>query len=212
MFARLKTYSISSIITAVMVGLFSVWLIANGAIWANPTANPPGNNAQEPINVSSDLQQKSGGLILKNIALTASGVQNALLIPSGRVGIGTANPVTTFDLRGGARVIGNYCVGSCPVFQFGKDYRSTTDGFVAAYLYADNDGDICRISGRTHGLSLWRASADNRSGTRLPYDSILMPVKNFEIWRVDGEDVAGSCAYGMMFIPLGEGGTIAVVP
>lgn len=195
----------------VVSGLFLGWLAANAATWMNPTAPPPQNNAPEPLNASADLQQKSGGLIIKNLALTASGVQNALLVPQGRVGIGTANPITNFDLRGGARIIGNYCVGSCPVFEFGRDYRSTTDGFVAAYLYADNDGDICRMIGRTHGLSLWRASADNRSGTRLPHDSILMPVKNFEIWRVDAENVAGSCAYGLMFIPLGEGGALPVV-
>lgn len=205
--------------------------------WMNPTADPVDGNPPAPLNAGSGAQEKAGDLTVSNLfagqlnatgdvsvsgtsnliqsvtagnlALNSSNAYaNALLIPYGKVGIGTASPTANFDLRGTAHVIGDYSAN----LQFNEPYRSTTDGFVAAYLHADNDGDICTMIGSTHSKSVWRASADNRSGTRLPYDSILMPVRNFEIWQVDVNNVDGSCSYGITFIPIGEGGALLVNP
>lgn len=75
----------------------SITLIA-GAItafaWTGPTAAPPSNNADAPLNVSSQAQSKIGGLLLNT-----GGAANALIIPSGNVGIGTTNPSNLLHLK-----------------------------------------------------------------------------------------------------------------
>ncbi|MCX6718567.1 MAG: hypothetical protein NTY81_03140 [Candidatus Staskawiczbacteria bacterium] len=81
------------------------------AAWQNPTAAPPGNNAPAPLNVSSAGQYKLGTLSIGGngtlgttldiegtigstggAILNTGGAVNALLIPLGKVGIGTATP------------------------------------------------------------------------------------------------------------------------
>lgn len=57
------------------------------AQWSNPTQSPTGGNTSAPINVSGNAQDKSGGLILNS-----GGATNALLIPYGKVGVGTISP------------------------------------------------------------------------------------------------------------------------
>ena len=41
-----------------------------GAIWQEPTAAPPNNNIDKPINEGSDIQTKTGGLILSTVTST----------------------------------------------------------------------------------------------------------------------------------------------
>ncbi len=58
-------------------------------------AAPPSNNADAPLNVSSQAQSKIGGLLLNT-----GGAGNALIIPSGNVGIGTISPEYALDVHG----------------------------------------------------------------------------------------------------------------
>lgn len=64
--------------------------------WTAPSSTPPAGNVSGPITVGDVGQIKTG-----NLALNTSGLYaNALLIPSGNVGIGTTNP--TYRLSVGA--------------------------------------------------------------------------------------------------------------
>jgi len=64
--------------------------------WTEPTLAPPGGNVPGPLTVGGDGQTKEGSL-----ALNTNGVaENALLIPSGKVGIGMIQPVVDLDVAG----------------------------------------------------------------------------------------------------------------
>jgi len=94
------------------------------AAWVAPTANPPANNTDIPINVGSDLQAKGGPLWIESSASLAAveaslRVMNSGTIDSfkvedefgdatpfvidsdGNVGIGVANPQAKLDIAGG---------------------------------------------------------------------------------------------------------------
>ncbi|MBI4836827.1 MAG: hypothetical protein HY813_00255 [Candidatus Portnoybacteria bacterium] len=57
------------------------------AVWTEPTAIPPGDNVEAPINIGTTTQYKSGAL---GIGGALRGYSNAIF--DGNVGIGTANP------------------------------------------------------------------------------------------------------------------------
>ncbi len=77
-------------------------LLSAGAVlaWTGPLSAPPactsGNpGCDAPLNVSGNAQAKTGGLLLNT-----GGATNALIIPSGNVGIGTVSPQTLLSVNG----------------------------------------------------------------------------------------------------------------
>lgn len=62
--------------------------------WTSPTAAPPNGNVSGPLTTSGIGQIKQGPLALNTDGVYA----NALLIPSGNVGIGTVSPVVPLHL------------------------------------------------------------------------------------------------------------------
>ena len=84
---------------ATLSGLFvgAVVLSAFAATtWTAPTATPPGNNVDQPINVGSSPQIKLGSL-----DIVASGLANGLLVENGNVGVGTISPAAKLEVVGG---------------------------------------------------------------------------------------------------------------
>ena len=84
--------------TATIPLVFFLFLLASGAnaqTWTPPTAPPPGDNVYEPINISSSAQSKIGGLLLNTGNATYG-----LLIPFGKVGIGTLTPSQKLSVAG----------------------------------------------------------------------------------------------------------------
>ncbi|MEK7607757.1 MAG: hypothetical protein AAB484_02460 [Patescibacteria group bacterium] len=71
----------------------------NAELWSNPKATPPGDNISTPINVSNVAQTKVGGL-----TLNSAGATYGLLVPFGKVGIGTLTPGGLFDVFGSSGV------------------------------------------------------------------------------------------------------------
>lgn len=89
-----KTFLI--FITALMSLGLSISFQSLLAAWTGPSATPPNSNAYGAVNVSSAGQSKVGGLVLNT-----GGGTNALVIPSGNVGIGTTSPVDRLTVYGG---------------------------------------------------------------------------------------------------------------
>ena len=58
------------------------------ALWQGPTQTPPGGNVAAPLNIGNNAQIKEGNLTLN----AANSFLNGLLVPFGKVGIGTTNP------------------------------------------------------------------------------------------------------------------------
>jgi len=102
----LKTTITKLSIIAIIIG--SVF-IANGLIlaWTSPSATPPDNNVDAPINVGPDSQYKSGAL---GIGGVFRGYSNAIF--DGNVGIGTANPTQKLDVVGYIKGQSGLCIGS----------------------------------------------------------------------------------------------------
>ena len=64
--------------------------------WTAPTATPPGNNVDQPLNVGASAQTKIG-----NLDIQASGLQYGLIVENGNVGFGTLTPTTKLEVVGG---------------------------------------------------------------------------------------------------------------
>lgn len=151
-----------------------------------------------------------------NLSLNASNAYaNALLIPYGKVGIGIAAPPAnsaTLQVKGTTRILG------VPVLNlnFNTSYTATSDGFVMAYIYADNDGDRCELngvsgtndSGGNPRFAQAQASASyTTNGTPniyLKYANIFIPVWKGYVWYVGFSSQAGTCQAFLRFIPLGQ--------
>lgn len=115
----IKQTSILSIAIAVAFVVYMGVQIAQGAgTWNPPSAVPPGNNTDEPINVSNSAQTKSGSLEVGGLLSNYSAY---LATVSGVVGIGTASPST-----GGE-----------------KDLKLDVEGAVGSKWYCDENGDNC---------------------------------------------------------------------
>ena len=124
-----------------------------GPTWMNPTQTPPGGNVLPPLDTGGLFTQKAGSLLLnnfldvgeyivaRNLGLTGSGVQNALIVTSGRVGIKTANPDADFVVRGTTRLW-----GTSEPKQFNTSYTPTTDGLVVVSVDSGG-GAKCQVSG-----------------------------------------------------------------
>ena len=133
--------------------------------WTEPTAAPPGGNIGAPINTSGIGQVKSGNLVVNGLATSASNSGNALLVPSGNVGIGTTSPLTKLDVRG--------------------DVRSSTK--MRSNQYCDRDGNNCKaITAMGGGKILYSEFASVFAGSRtitkyFEHDSCGSSSKYYEI-------------------------------
>lgn len=78
------------------IGLVLGFSLQFARAWTEPAVAPPGGNVGAPINTSLIAQIKQGNLEVN--ALGVSAVGNALLVPNGKVGIGTTNPGTSLDI------------------------------------------------------------------------------------------------------------------
>ena len=94
---------------------------------------------------------------------------------------------------------------------FGTYYQASTDGFVVAYIAADNDGERGYVSGYTEdpyqGGYVLRARANvhyHVVGIRpTPYNSFTMPVKQGHWWYATKTDTYGTCYAKLWFVPFG---------
>ena len=119
------SYKLVSLTFSVLVLCFAVGFYVLG--WTPPTAEPPGNNVDSPLNVGSDAQYKSGGLILNT-----GGADNGLIIDKGNVGIGTTTPQAKLDVNGSIIVTG----GSGDINDDGKvDVHDRISAY--SYVYGD---------------------------------------------------------------------------
>ncbi len=93
------------------------------ASWSEPTATPPGGNADAPINVGSAAQKKIGGLLLNT-----GGAINGLIVQYGNVGIGTVSPQSPAP---NGKTSGNITVNDIYISSIGK-WASQLGGGTAA--------------------------------------------------------------------------------
>ncbi|HEU0080553.1 MAG TPA: hypothetical protein VFQ72_00810 [Candidatus Paceibacterota bacterium] len=84
-----------------LAGLFAAALfscMAQALAWTGPSTAPSSNNASIPLNAGGTGQSKVGAL-----TLNTGGATYGLLIPYGKVGIGTANPAASLSVAGGVQ-------------------------------------------------------------------------------------------------------------
>lgn len=91
--------------SALVVGAFSIALYSF-AEWTVPTATPPGDNAEAPINVSYELQSKSGPLVVGALRSLGAGIFDDTLTTVGAVGIGTTAPGAKLEVAGQVKITG----------------------------------------------------------------------------------------------------------
>lgn len=94
-FSKIK---LASITFGVLVICFAFVNLASA--WTAPTATPPGNNAPAPLNVGNVGQIKYGAGLVLNALDNGAHMTNGLLIPYGRVGIGTMSPDYMLEIEG----------------------------------------------------------------------------------------------------------------
>lgn len=90
-----KTYFLATIILTAL----AITSPALAQTWSSPKSTPPGSNVSTPINLSNIAQTKIGGIILNN-----GGATYGLLVPFGKVGIGTLTPGGIFDVFGSSGI------------------------------------------------------------------------------------------------------------
>ena len=79
--------------------MLGVGYVSAASTWVGPTATPPGNNTDSPLNAGYDGQIKQGNLWIKG--LTSNGVAElGLIVENGNVGIGTGIPEAVLDVSG----------------------------------------------------------------------------------------------------------------
>ncbi|TSC56794.1 MAG: hypothetical protein G01um101418_195 [Parcubacteria group bacterium Gr01-1014_18] len=133
MYKRIIQQSAVSIIT---FGVLVVGYNAMGAAWVGPTANPPGNNAEAPINVGAAAQVKSGslglGVAVPSAPLHIQGNGGVLRLQSNVAGIaGSVN--TMFYDSSGTRLgyVGDASSGNNHIYlgsDVGNVYLNTAAG------------------------------------------------------------------------------------
>ncbi len=220
---RTSYFSIPSVITAVTVGVF-VGVVATHAAWGNPTANPPGNNTAAPVDMSVAAQGKEGPLSLGNVFSvknTASflgnmglnldnSYANALLIPYGNVGIGTATPTAVLDVEGSVKMWGTRQIRA-----INTRYVPTSDGFVVALIFGSG-GTVCRANAYycTESACLVPGAGATYTNSEIPGATLSFPVYKGLGWRVDVELVSGSgsCGGQPIYYPLGSGTSVLPPP
>lgn len=83
----------SKLITVVIFAVFA--FISNAFAWTSAPLNPPSGNVSAPLNESNAAQSKIGGLLLNT-----GGAVNGLIVPFGKVGIGTTSPDQQLSVAG----------------------------------------------------------------------------------------------------------------
>lgn len=102
--------------------------------WTGPTAPPPGNNIESPINTSSIVQTKSGSLYLG-----AGNPAVSLRTLAGKAAFGTSSPIASNLLVFISGNVGadNYCDGAgnnChPASEFSKVHYFTDSPFLSRF-------------------------------------------------------------------------------
>jgi hypothetical protein len=145
-----KIISYLSILTVTIGAVFLVnGFILAYSTWESPTANPPGNNADAPLNVSSAAQHKLGSLRLGGLTVDST---TLLATNSGNVGIGTTNPSQKLD------VVGNIMLESVYPNLYFKN--NSWGGDVRFILY--NDGNF-----RLYDESKFRVKFENNGNVIL---------------------------------------------
>jgi hypothetical protein len=92
----IKKYLQNNLFSFLLVVIFvSFSILAISLAWTEPIANPPSGNVSAPLNVGPTGQVKRGGLILNT-----GGAPNGLIVATGSVGIGTANPSYKLEVVG----------------------------------------------------------------------------------------------------------------
>ena len=99
--------NIKSIILALILVIGVGYVSAQS--WTPPTASPPGNNTDTPLNVGNSGQTKSGGL-----TFNTGGAVNGLIVATGNVGIGTVSPQAKLAVQDGS-VLFDGTIGATPV-------------------------------------------------------------------------------------------------
>ncbi len=74
--------------------------ISHTLAWTSPSAPPTGGNSNAPFNADSATQTKVGGLVLN-----AGNAEYGLVVPFGKVGIGTNTPSETLEVVGDVRAV-----------------------------------------------------------------------------------------------------------
>mgnify|MGYP001575942573 CR=1 FL=1 len=140
---------ISPKLVSLAFGILTVSFLAAFAVfaWTEPSVAPPGGNVATPINTGSVEQIKTGNLTVNALGISASG--NALLVPNGNVGIGTASPSYKLDVSGDIRAAslintgGSVLPSSCTATNRGQQFllqsgAGTADGFYICKKKSDN--------------------------------------------------------------------------
>ncbi len=131
---------------ALILGVFILSLMAGYVLadWKEPTAEPPGDNVEAPINVGGDEQTKSGHLIISNpLGITAPifygygpPANTYYINPDGQsvlvgpVGIGEQIPLYKLDILGALRLQG---LASAPTDNEGVIYYNLGEGRFKCY-------------------------------------------------------------------------------
>lgn len=97
---NLKFFSYLLITVFLTLGL-SISFQSLLAAWVAPTANPPNNNVDEPINKSGSLQIKSGPLYVNSGITDPTG-----FVAYGNAGVGTTTPYARLSITGTNALVG----------------------------------------------------------------------------------------------------------
>lgn len=109
--------------------------------WTSPTLSPPdGNILGGPLTTGSVGQWKQGNLALNTDGLYA----NALLIPSGNVGIGIVNPTEKLEVNGNVKTTGVLTAGKVQIVDVVVE---NTDCAPMGLVARDNTGILLSCQG-----------------------------------------------------------------
>jgi hypothetical protein len=132
----IQTVKVVVLATVLVVGVQFV-AAQTAPSWSPPLTQPPSNNTYAPLNVSLTGQVKDGGLTL-GFTLPTTG--NALLVPTGRIGVGTGAPAQKIDVVGGSVKADGFCLPGA----------SPTGGCITAWS-SGSSGITCGAGGCTLG-------------------------------------------------------------
>lgn len=99
-----------SLVIAIAFIIAANYSVAFASIWVGPTAAPPGNNAEAPINVSGVAQSKDGSIWIDGVNSLGDKLYTSLIVNNGRVAIGTTTVPASSKLGiNGNIAAGQYC-------------------------------------------------------------------------------------------------------
>jgi hypothetical protein len=128
-----------SLCLGVLVMIFALGYLV--LAWTEPSANPPNNNVNAPINVGNVGQSKSGGVIINT-----GGAATGLVVDKGNVGIGTLSPSNKLEVMGAGNVVFNTS-GNVGIGKTSPSQKLDVSGQIHA------SGDICTDAGGGKCLS-----------------------------------------------------------